>query len=45
MIDEDIKQRIKIGGIFLLQVYKIMTGTMLSFIYPPELWRRNVFIK
>ena len=34
MIDEDIKQRIKIGGIFLLQVYKIMTGTMLSLFIP-----------
>tara|TARA_B100000427_G_scaffold236272_1_gene199171 strand:+ start:793 stop:1515 length:723 start_codon:yes stop_codon:yes gene_type:complete len=34
MIDEDLKQRIKVGGIFLLQVYKIMTGTMLSLFIP-----------
>jgi len=34
MIDEDIKQRIKISGIFLLQVYKILMGTMLSLFLP-----------
>tara|TARA_B100000902_G_scaffold391558_1_gene442419 strand:+ start:772 stop:1491 length:720 start_codon:yes stop_codon:yes gene_type:complete len=33
-IDEDIKQRIKVTGIFFLQVYKIMTGTMLSLFLP-----------
>ena len=34
MIDQDIKQRIKVGGIFLLQSYKILTGTMLSLFIP-----------
>ena len=34
MIDEDLKQRMKVGGIFLLQVYKVMTGTMLSLFIP-----------
>ena len=34
MIDEDIKQRIKVSGIFLLQVYKIIMGTMLSLFLP-----------
>ena len=34
MIDEDIKQRIKVSGIFLLQIYKITTGTMLSLFLP-----------
>ena len=28
MIDEDIKQRIKVVGIFFLQSYKILMGTM-----------------
>ena len=30
MIDPDIKQRIQVAGIFLLQSYKILTGTMMS---------------
>jgi hypothetical protein len=34
MIDPDIKQRIKVAGIFLLQSYKILTGTMLSLFIP-----------
>lgn len=34
MIDPDIKQRIKVGGIFLLQSYKILTGTMMSLFIP-----------
>ena len=34
MIDEDIVQRIKVAGIFLLQVYKVTTGTMLSLFIP-----------
>jgi len=34
MIDEDIKQRVKVCGIFLLQVYKVTMGTMLSLFLP-----------
>jgi len=34
MIDEDIVQRIKVAGIFLLQVYKVTTGTLLSLFVP-----------
>jgi len=34
MIDEDIIQRIKVAGIFLLQVYKVTTGTLLSLFVP-----------
>lgn len=34
MIDHDIIQRCKVAGIFLLQVYKITTGTMLSLFIP-----------
>jgi len=33
-IDEDIKQRIKVTGIFFLQAYKIITGTMLTLFIP-----------
>ena len=33
-IDEDIKQRVKVVGIFFLQSYKILTGTMLSLFIP-----------
>ena len=33
-IDEDVKQRIKVVGIFFLQSYKILTGTMLSLFIP-----------
>jgi|TARA_B110000503_G_C7110936_1_gene398078 hypothetical protein len=34
MIDPDTKQRIKVVGIFLLQSYKIITGTMVSLFIP-----------
>jgi len=34
MIDVDLIQRIKVGGIFLLQVYKVATGTLLSLFVP-----------
>ena len=34
MIDQDWIQRLKVGGIFLLQVYKITTGTMSSLFIP-----------
>jgi len=34
MIDQDIKQRIQVAGIFLLQSYKILTGTMMSLFIP-----------
>lgn len=34
MIDEDIKQRIKVVGIFFLQSYKILMGTMSSIFIP-----------
>jgi hypothetical protein len=34
MISEDNKQRVKVIGIFLLQVYKITTGTMMSLFIP-----------
>ena len=36
MIDEDLKQRVKVSGIFLLQIYKIITGTMLSLFIPQK---------
>tara|TARA_Y100000389_G_C17409956_1_gene490278 strand:- start:458 stop:1195 length:738 start_codon:yes stop_codon:yes gene_type:complete len=36
MIDQDLKQRVKVCGIFFLQVYKIMTGTMLSLFLPQD---------
>ncbi len=32
--DQDIIQRIKVGGIFVLQFYKVLTGTMLSLFIP-----------
>lgn len=34
MITDDTKQRIKVIGIFLLQIYKITTGTMMSLFIP-----------
>jgi hypothetical protein len=34
MIDQDLKQRMKVSAIFFLQVYKVMTGTMLSLFLP-----------
>ena len=33
-IDQDIIQRIKVTGIFCLQFYKVLTGTMLSLFIP-----------
>lgn len=33
-VDQDIVQRIKVSGIFILQFYKITTGTMLSLFVP-----------
>ena len=33
-IDVDIMQRIKVAGIFMLQVYKVATGTLLSLFVP-----------
>ena len=33
-IDQDIIQRIKVSGIFCLQFYKVLTGTMLSLFIP-----------
>lgn len=34
MISDDFIQRVKVAGIFLLQVYKVTTGTMLSLFIP-----------
>ena len=34
MIDQDIVQRIKVMGIFALQFYKVLTGTMLTLFVP-----------
>jgi hypothetical protein len=34
MIDQDIIQRVKVAGLFLLQIYKVTTGTMLSLFIP-----------
>ena len=34
MISQDLTQRIKVGAIFLLQIYKVTTGTMLSLFVP-----------
>lgn len=34
MISQDFKQRIKVGGLFLLQIYKVSTGTLLSLFVP-----------
>ena len=34
MIDQDIVQRIKVMGIFFLQFYKVLTGTMLTLFVP-----------
>ena len=35
-IDQDIKQRVKVIGLFFLQSYKILTGTMLSLFIPQK---------
>tara|TARA_B110000902_G_C14074101_1_gene500476 strand:- start:52 stop:711 length:660 start_codon:yes stop_codon:yes gene_type:complete len=34
MIDVDFIQRVKVGGIFCLQIYKILTGTLLTLFIP-----------
>ena len=34
MIDEDIIQRIKVGGLFFLEIYRVTTGTLLSLFIP-----------
>ena len=34
MISQDFKQRVKVAGIFLLQIYKVTTGTLLSLFVP-----------
>ena len=34
MVDQDIIQRIKVIGIFILQFYKVLTGTMLTLFVP-----------
>ena len=34
MISQDLTQRIKVGAIFLLQIYKVTTGTMLALFVP-----------
>ena len=36
MINPDIKQRIKVAGIFFLQSYKVITGNMLSLFIPQD---------
>ena len=33
-VDQDIVQRIKVTGIFMLQFYKVLTGTMLTLFVP-----------
>lgn len=33
-VDQDIVQRIKVTGIFILQLYKVLTGTMLTLFVP-----------
>ncbi len=40
MINPDFRQRVKVCGIFLLQVYKVMTGTMLSLFLPQSCGER-----
>jgi DNA-directed RNA polymerase subunit F len=34
MMSQDLKQRVKVAGIFLLQIYKVTTGTLLSLFVP-----------
>jgi len=36
MIDVDIVHRFKVGGLFILQLYKVMTGTLLSLFVPQK---------
>ena len=37
-VDQDIIQRIKVSGIFMLQFYKVLTGTMLTLFVPQGCW-------
>jgi hypothetical protein len=41
MIDVDLLQRIKVSGIFFLQIYKITTGTLLTLFIPQKCDRFN----
>jgi len=36
MVDVDIIQRFKVGGLFFLQMYKVMTGTLLALFVPQK---------
>ena len=36
MLDVDIIQRFKVGGLFFLQMYKVMTGTLLALFVPQK---------
>ena len=36
MLDVDIVQRFKVGGLFLLQIYKVTTGTLLTLFVPQK---------
>jgi len=36
--DQDIIQRIKVSGILMLQIYKVLTGTMLTLFVPQACW-------
>lgn len=36
MLDVDIVQRFKVGGLFILQMYKVMTGTLLALFVPQK---------
>lgn len=40
-IDNDIKERIKVSGIFILQFYKIVTGCLLSLFIPQACGNEN----
>ena len=40
-IDQDIIQRTKVIGIFMLQFYKVLTGTMLSLFIPQACYVEN----
>ena len=41
IIDHDIIQRIKVSGIFILQFYKVMTGTLLT-LFVPQACREEI---
>ena len=40
MLDQDITQRIKVAGFFVLELYKITTGTLLSLFVPTRLKKK-----